>query len=90
MEGSRPQPPVPRRQEHRTNWRMWLIAIAVLLLLILIIQNSQKVEIHFFFADTHTPLFFALLVAALLGALVGWLLPRFRRSRKDQKSAERH
>jgi uncharacterized integral membrane protein len=90
MEGSRPQAPVPRRQEHRTNWRMWLIAIAVLLLLILIVQNSQKVEIHFFFADTHTPLFFALLVAAILGALVGWLLPRFRRSRKEHKSAERH
>jgi membrane protein YqaA with SNARE-associated domain len=31
------------------------------------------------------PLFFALLIAAVLGALVGWLLPRFRRSRKVSK-----
>jgi uncharacterized integral membrane protein len=90
MEASRPQAPLPRHEEHRTNWRQWLIAIAVLLLLILVIQNSQKVEVHFFFADTHTPLIFALLIAAILGALVGWLLPRFRRSRKEQKSAERH
>jgi len=79
---------MPRREEHRTNWRAWLIAIAALLLLILVIQNSQKVEVHFFFADTHTPLIFALLIAAILGALVGWLLPRVRRSRKE-KSAER-
>jgi uncharacterized integral membrane protein len=84
MEAKRPQAPLSR-QEHRTNWRMWTIAIVALLLLILIIQNSQKVELHFFFADTQMPLFFALLIAAVLGALVGWLLPRFRRSRKVSK-----
>jgi len=89
MEASRPQAPLPRREEHRTNWRAWLTAIAVLLLLILVIQNSQKVEVHFFFADTHTPLIFALLIAAILGALVGWLLPRVRRSRKEEKGDKR-
>ena len=85
MEANRPQAPLPRASEHRTNWRAWLIGIVAALLLILVIQNSQKVEVHFFFADTHTPLIFALLIAAILGALVGWLLPHLRRRGKDEK-----
>jgi len=79
MEANRPRAPLPPIEKRGTNWRHWLIGIVVLLLLILVIQNSQKVEVHFFFADTHTPLIFALLIAAVLGALVGWLLPRVRR-----------
>jgi uncharacterized integral membrane protein len=71
-------------EKQGTNWRRWLIGIVVVLLLILIFQNSQKVEVHFFFADTHTPLIFALLIAAILGALVGWLLPHLRRRGKDE------
>ena len=89
MEGNRPQPPPTRAAEHRTNWRQWLIAIVALLLLILVIQNSQKVEVHFFFADTHTPLIFALLIAAALGVLIGWLLPRLRRARKAERDGQR-
>ena len=58
--------------------RMWLAAVAAVLALILIVQNSQKVEFNFFFANTETPLFFGLLIAFVLGALVGWLLPRVR------------
>jgi uncharacterized integral membrane protein len=86
MEAKRSGAPLPRAQERRTNWRHWMIAIVALLLLILIIQNSQKVEVHFFFADTHTPLIFALLIAAILGALVGWLLPRLRSRRGERRS----
>jgi uncharacterized integral membrane protein len=86
MEASRPRAPLTPVEKQGPNWRRWLIGIVVVLLLILIFQNSQKVEVHFFFADTHTPLIFALLVAAILGALVGWLLPHLRRSRKDEKA----
>jgi uncharacterized integral membrane protein len=84
MEANRPSAPLPTMEKRGTNWRRWLIGIVVVLLLILIFQNSQKVEVHFFFADTHTPLIFALLIAAVLGALVGWLLPHLRRRRKDE------
>jgi uncharacterized integral membrane protein len=84
MEGSRSQAPLPPLEGRRPSWRQWLIGILVLALLILIVQNSQRVEVHFFFADTHTPLIFALLIAAVLGALVGWLLPRFRGSRTPE------
>lgn len=68
--------------------RLWLAGIAAILALILIVQNSQKVEFNFFFANTETPLFFGLLIAFVLGALVGWLLPRVRahsRSRGDHE-----
>jgi len=36
---------------------------------VLIAQNSQKVEVNFFFASVETPLVFALLVVGILGAL---------------------
>ena len=84
MEANRPRAPLPPMEKRGANWRNWLIGIVIALLLILVIQNSQKVEVHFFFADTHTPLIFALLIAAALGALVGWLLPRVRRRRGDK------
>ena len=50
---------------------------------IFILQNSQKVEVKFFFSTTTTPLIFALLLAAVLGFVVGLGLPRFRRHDKD-------
>ena len=34
---------------------------------------------NFFFAETRTPLVFALLIAGALGAIIGWLAPRLRR-----------
>ena len=61
------------------NWRHWTIGIALVLLLIFIAQNAQKVEVDFLFIHTTTPLVFALVVATVLGALIGWLGPRVRR-----------
>lgn len=61
--------------------RTYAAVVVAILALILIIQNSQSVEFNFFFAKTNTPLFFGLLIAFVLGALVGWLLPRVRGSR---------
>jgi uncharacterized integral membrane protein len=66
--------------------RLWAAAVVAVLALILVFQNSQSVEFNFFFANTNTPLFFGLLIAFALGALVGWLLPRVRQSRHhDEK-----
>lgn len=69
------------RQEGR-GWRFYLIVVAAVLLLIFVIQNSQKVPVDFLFASTETPLFFALLLAGALGALIGWAWPHVRRDRK--------
>jgi len=55
---------------------------AVVLLMIFIVQNSQEVNIDFlFFTSVSTPLIFALVFSALLGALIGWLAARY--SRRD-------
>jgi len=70
--------------KRQSNWRPWAIGIAVVLLLIFIFENSQTVQVKFIFGSTSTPLIFALLISAVLGALVGWLLPVVRRGRKPR------
>lgn len=63
------------------NWkRRALIAIGAVLALFMLL-NLQKVEVNFIFGSAQMPLIFALLVAAALGALVGWAAPRIRSSR---------
>jgi uncharacterized integral membrane protein len=63
--------------------KLWAIGIAVLLLVIFIAENSQEVEIRFLFVETNTPLIFGLLVAGILGFLIGWLMPFVRRGRRE-------
>lgn len=65
------------------NWkRRGLIAVGVVLLVFMAL-NSQKVEVNFIFGSAQMPLIFALLIAAALGALVGWAAPRLRGSGKQ-------
>jgi uncharacterized integral membrane protein len=66
----------------RSNWRPWVLGVAVILIIILVAQNSQKVKVKFLFVDTTTPLIFALLIAAVLGAVVGYVAPVVRRHRR--------
>lgn len=74
---------LPRKQGR--GWRFYLLGGAGVLLLIFVIQNSQSVPVEFLFTETSTPLFFALLVAGALGALIGWAFPHVRRSRKAER-----
>ncbi len=61
----------------------------MVVLLIFIALNFQTVEVNFLFGTTQTPLIFGLLIAAGLGALVGWLLPVVRRGRTPTGRAPR-
>ncbi|HXE99834.1 MAG TPA: LapA family protein [Solirubrobacterales bacterium] len=70
-------------QARKSSWRPWALGIAVLLVLILIFQNSQEVKVEFLFIDTTTPLIFALLIAAVLGAVIGYVGPLVRRHRRE-------
>ncbi len=89
MESSKPvqraQPPkLEPLKSGQSNWKHWALGTIVLLLLIFVGQNAQSVEVHFFFAKTKTPLIFALLIAVVLGIIIGWLVPRLRRSRSGE------
>ena len=61
------------------EWKSWLMAIAGILLLVFVAQNSREEQINFLFAEITAPLIFALVFAGLLGGLIGWAAPRFRR-----------
>jgi uncharacterized integral membrane protein len=64
------------------GWNRWLLIIGGVLLILFMALNSQKVTVHLIVATVDMPLIFALLIAAVLGALVGWAVPRFRGSKR--------
>jgi uncharacterized integral membrane protein len=70
-------PTTPARKQRGARFYIWVAVIVVTAIFIL--QNSQKVDVKFFFSTTSTPLIFALLLAAVLGFIIGLALPRFRR-----------
>lgn len=68
-----------RTAKKQRGARFYITVIAIVLAAIFILQNTQKVQVEFFFSTTNIPLIFALLLAALLGFIIGLALPRFRR-----------
>jgi len=71
------------------NIRHWILGIAVLLLAIIALQNSQSVKMDFLFVDTEAPLIVALLIAGVLGAIIGYVGPVVRHHRREQRKQER-
>ncbi len=75
------------RQEGR-GWKFYVLAVAAFLLLVFVIQNSQSVKVKFLFTETETPLIVALLIAGVLGGLIGWAWPYVRRGRRQERELE--
>ena len=67
-----------RRKETSFSAKQMLSGAALLLLLLWFVLNTQEVEVNLIVTTVTMPLFIALIIAGLLGALVGWLLPRIR------------
>ncbi len=67
------------------NWKAIGAGIAGALALIFILQNTEKRSVQFLFFDWTVGTWVALLVAFLLGMLVGWLLPRYVRSHRAKE-----
>jgi uncharacterized integral membrane protein len=76
------EPHERRPQAQQRNWRSWALGGSVLLAIVFIAQNSQEVEVKFLFVDTTTPLIFALLIAAILGAVIGYVGPLVSQRRR--------
>jgi uncharacterized integral membrane protein len=66
----------------RRGWRPWALGIALILVIIIVAQNAQRVPIDFLFVHTTMPLIIALLIAALLGTVIGYVGPLVRRHRR--------
>lgn len=56
-----------------------LLVVCVVLLGLFFVLNLQDVRVHLLIATVDMPLIIALVIAALLGLLLGWLVPRLRR-----------
>ena len=72
-----------------TSWlrqqapRLIVGTIVLVLLLVFIAQNDERVKVRIIAWDVDLRLAFALLIAAVFGAVLGWLLPKLRRSRAE-------
>ncbi len=63
--------------------KQWLLVVCGVLLVLFFVLNLQKVQVHLLIATVEMPLIIALAIAALLGLLLGWAVPRLRRGGRD-------
>ncbi|MFN8161246.1 MAG: lipopolysaccharide assembly protein LapA domain-containing protein [Solirubrobacterales bacterium] len=75
----------PTGGQGETSWRRWVLYVAIALLVVIALQNSQTVRVKVLFIDGSAPLILALLIAALLGAVIGYALPILRRHRREER-----
>ena len=69
----------PIRRPRRWTLRLVVAAVLLALLAAFIAQNYVTVEVRILFWSTDMRLAWTVLLAALGGIVIGWLLPRFRR-----------
>lgn len=65
-----------RRQRQARVAKAIVVLTIVVLLIIFVTQNMDDVPIDFVFVDASFPLIWVLIVTAILGGLVGYLLGR--------------
>jgi uncharacterized integral membrane protein len=75
------------KEKKPTNWRAWLVGILVVLVIVVCLQNSQKVSVEVLFASFDAPLIIVLAVFTLIGVLIGYIGPVWRRHRREEKRA---
>lgn len=66
------------------NWRAWTVGTLVALVLIVALQNSQRVHVDILFINLTAPLIVVILIAAAIGAVIGYVGPLVRRHRREQ------
>jgi uncharacterized integral membrane protein len=74
-----------QQEKKSVNWRAWLVGILSALVLIVALQNSQEVSFEVLFASFNAPLIVVILLAAAIGALIGYIAPLVRRHRREEK-----
>ena len=69
------------RRDRRRDVRMAVIGVMAVLLIWFAVANTQEVEVHFWVDSARTPVIVVIVIAGLLGVLLGVLVER-RRSRR--------
>jgi uncharacterized integral membrane protein len=79
--GSEPAGPEPSPGPKRAvSTGQILGGVLLILVVIFILENSREVKVRLIIPEVKAPLYVAILIAAVLGALIAWLL-RYRRHR---------
>ena len=68
------------------GFKQGLLVVCGVLLVLFFVLNFQKVEVHLLVATVEMPLIIALAIAAVLGWLLGWAVPRLRHGGRDAGS----
>ena len=76
-----PAPPAEKKRRLSFNQIVGLVLLAVAV--VFIVENTDEVPVRLIGPKVHTPLYVALLIAAVLGALGAALLRHRRKNRKD-------
>jgi uncharacterized integral membrane protein len=78
---------VDPQEKKPINWRFWVTGILVALVLVVCLQNSQEVSVEVLFASFDAPLIIVLAAFTLIGMLIGYIGPVYRRHRREEKRA---
>ena len=68
----------PQKPKKRSNAKLVVAVLAAVLAIVFVIVNTNQVEINFIFFKVTAPLLIALIVAMLLGFIVGLIFPKLR------------
>ena len=71
------------QEGERLDWRVIAGIVLVALAAIFILQNTQDTEINFLFFEWNVGVWFGLVITFLLGAVAGWLVPKWRGRGRD-------
>jgi uncharacterized integral membrane protein len=73
------------QEKKPTNWRLWITGVLIALVVVVCLQNSQEVSVEVLFASFDAPLIIVLAAFTLIGMLIGYIGPVYRRHRREEK-----
>lgn len=76
------QRPVSRDEGGIPRWKLVLWAAVALYAVIFLLVNSDRQDVNFVFFTVETRQIWLILLSMALGAVLGWIGPRWWRSRK--------
>ena len=67
--------------DHKARAKLIAAAVLAVLLVLFAVLNSQTVRVHFVFTTARVPMIVVIVVCAVIGVAVGWLIGRRRAAR---------